>query len=334
MKYVTLLNAVEIETLHQMHAHHPSRRARMRAHGLLLSHQHYTISQIARVYQVDPRRVSAWITRWQTCGLVGLYDRPRSGRPPLLTPEEQQKVYSYLAQTPKDLKQVVEALVQETTKRVSTKTIKRLLKKSHRWKRIKKAPAGQPAPPHYHRSQELIARLQARERHGECELWYFDGAGFCLEPVLPYAWQPIGTTLTVPTSSHRRRLNVLGFLKRDNTLQPYMIEGTVDSATIIQCFDQLSTQLTKRSYVLLDNAPMHRSKAFIQQIATWTRRGLIIKYLPPYSPELNLIEILWRFIKYAWLPFSAYTSFKHLWQAVEEILTHFGTIYTINFKGT
>jgi transposase len=32
---------------------------------------------------------------------------------------------------------------------------------------------------------------------------------------------------------------------------------------------------------------------------------LIIKYLPPYSPELNLIEILWRRIKYTWLPFSS-----------------------------
>jgi len=77
-----------------------------------------------------------------------------------------------------------------------------------------------------------------------------------------------------------------------------MIEGSVDSSVIIECFDQLSTQIDKRSYVLLDNAPMHRSKAFIQQIPKWVRKGLIIKYLPAYAPELNLIEILWRFIKY------------------------------------
>jgi hypothetical protein len=68
-----------------MHAHHPSRRARMRAHSLLLSHQRYPIPQIARLYQVDPRRVSAWMVRWQAWGLVGLYDRPRSGRPAIFT---------------------------------------------------------------------------------------------------------------------------------------------------------------------------------------------------------------------------------------------------------
>jgi len=332
MKYVNPLSDAEIETLQQMHAHHPSRRARMRAHSLLLSHQHYSIPHVARIYQVDERRVSAWIERWQASGLVGLYDRPRSGRPTIFTAEEQQQVYEYLDASPKDVKKVVEAMEQKTGKRVSTKTIKRFIKKSHIWKRIKKAPAHAPEPHKYSRSQAMIARLQARESQGECDLWYFDGAGFCLEPYLPYAWQPRGTTIAVPTSSHGRRLNVLGFLKRNNDLYPYMIEGSVDTAVMIECFEQLSAQIDKRSYVLLDNAPMHRSKAFIQHIPQWVRKGLIVKYLPSYAPELNLIEILWRFIKYYWLPFSAYTSFQCLYKAVEDILTRFGTDYTITFQ--
>jgi transposase len=136
MKYVTPLNDVEIETLQQMYAYHPSRRTRMSAHSLLLSHQRYTIPQIARLYQVDQRRVSAWMERWQAWGLVGLYDRPRSGRPPILNAAEQQKVYESLGDSPKDLKKVVEAMEQKTSKRVSTKTIKRLIKKSHIWKRL------------------------------------------------------------------------------------------------------------------------------------------------------------------------------------------------------
>ena len=332
MKYVTPLSDAEIETLHQMHAHHPSRRARMRAHSLLLSHQRYTIPQIARLYQVDPRRVSAWMDCWQAWGLVGLSDRPRSGRPAIFTAEEQQTVYEYLDDSPKDVKKVVEAMEQKTRKRVSTKTIKRLIKKSHIWKRMKRSPAQSPAPHKYSRSQEMIARVQARESQGDCDLWYFDGAGFCLEPSLPYAWQPRGTSIAVPTSSPSRRLNVLAFLKRNNDLYPYMIEGSVDSSVMIECFDQLSTQIDKRSYVLLDKAPMHRSKAFIQQIPKWVRKGLIIKYLPAYAPELNLIEILWRFIKYYWLPFSAYTSFQCLCTAVEDILTRFGTDYKITFQ--
>lgn len=151
---------------------------------------------------------------------------------------------------------------------------------------------------------------------------------------MPYAWQPIGAYLKVPSSSHSRRLNVLGFLKRDNNIVPYMIEGSVDAKAIIESFDQFSKQIEKRSYVLIDNAPMHRSKAFIQQIPKWVKKGLIVKYLPPYSPELNLIEILWRFMKYYWLPFSAYGSFQSLIAAVEDMLNRFGTDYRIAFQTT
>ena len=74
---------------------------------------------------------------------------------------------------------------------------------------------------------------------------------------------------------------------------------------------------------------MHRSQALIKQIPQWVKQGLIIKYVPPYAPELNLIEILWRFMKYSWLPFSAYASFQCLVESIEAMLTHFGTAYTI-----
>jgi len=138
--------------------------------------------------------------------------------------------------------------------------------------------------------------------------------------------------MKIPTSTHRRRLNVLGFLNRQNELHPYMIEGKIDTSILVKCFEQFSRQLTKRTYVFLDNAPVQKSQEFIGHIAKWVKRGLIIKYLPPYSPELNLIEILWRFMKYHWLPFSAYMSFPRLTQAVKDILIRFGSDYTITFQ--
>jgi len=179
MKYVTPLSDAEIETLQQRHTHHPSRRARMRAPSLLLSPQRSTIPPIARLSQVDQRRVSAWIDRWQAWGFVGFYDRPRSGRPSICNAEEPQNVDESLDDSPKDVKKVVEAMEQKTRKRVSTKTIKRFIKKSHIWKRIKKSPAQSPEPQKYSRSQEMMARLHARESQGACDLWYVDGAGFC-----------------------------------------------------------------------------------------------------------------------------------------------------------
>ena len=110
-----------------------------------------------------------------------------------------------------------------------------------------------------------------------CELWYFDVAGFCLTPYIPYAWQPIGSVIDIPTSTHSRRLNVLGFLNRRNDLSPYIMEGKIDTAVVVGCFDQFSKQIKKRTYVFLDNAPMHRSQEFIRHIPNWVKRGLILK---------------------------------------------------------
>jgi transposase len=78
-------------------------------------------------------------------------------------------------------------------------------------------------------------------------------------------------------------------------------------------------------------APQHTSHAFKARHSTWEQQQLFLYYLSPYSPELNLIEVVWCFIKYHWLPFTAYETYQTLKQAVEEILTNFGTKYQITF---
>jgi len=53
--------------------------------------------------------------------------------------------------------------------------------------------------------------------------------------------------------------------------------------------------------------------------------------LPSYSPQLNLIEILWRFIKYEWLEIEAYSNWQTFVDSVDKILREFGENYVINF---
>jgi len=54
-------------------------------------------------------------------------------------------------------------------------------------------------------------------------------------------------------------------------------------------------------------------------------------FLPPYSPELNRIEVLWKKIKYEWLPWEAYASFEALRNARQDIFQNLGGKYQINF---
>ena len=116
------------------------------------------------------------------------------------------------------------------------------------------------------------------------------------------------------------------------TFHAFVFEGSITSDVVIACFEYISARITQETWVVIDNAPMHTSDAFEEYIEQWEAKGLFVYRLPAYSPELNLIELLWRFIKYFWLPFSAYTSFGALVQAVEDILRKIGDEFTIRLK--
>lgn len=82
---------------------------------------------------------------------------------------------------------------------------------------------------------------------------------------------------------------------------------------------------------MLDNSSIHQNNLFWDKQEEWKKKGVEIFFLPSYSPHLNLIEILWRFIKYEWLESSAYDSYSSLEKAIEKIIINFGVEYTINF---
>jgi transposase len=82
------------------------------------------------IFDVERLTIYHWFDAWERHHFAGLYDHTKCGRPPKLTETEQEKAHQYIAQHPQNMKQVVHLIEQETSKRVSTKTIKRLLKKT------------------------------------------------------------------------------------------------------------------------------------------------------------------------------------------------------------
>jgi hypothetical protein len=120
-------------------------------------------------------------------------------------------------------------------------------------------------------------------------------------------------------------------MHRKNDVHAYMFEQSIHTGVVVACFDAFCHTLTKKTVVVIDHASIHTSDDFADRLPYWKKQGLIVKYLRPYSPELNLIEILWRRIKYTWLPFSAYECLHALIEALEDILSHVGSKYQITF---
>jgi transposase len=125
---------------------------------------------------------------------------------------------------------------------------------------------------------------------------------------------------------------VLGLLNRSNAAYFYPHTGQIGSAEVSAALDHFSDARPHRlTLVILDNAPIHHREAVAQGFERWLAKGVGIHFLPPYCPELNRIELLWRKIKYDWLPFSAYTRFAALKAALLDIFSNVGSKYQITF---
>lgn len=332
-KFVKPLTSEQREQLKEIMKSTAHQRKRMRAHAILLSERRYSIDHIADIYQVDRDRVSQWLDWWEEYRLDGLDDDPRSGRPPTLTEQEQQRASDIVRAEPRSTKQGLQRLADELGKVISGDTLKQILKaQGYIWKRLRRSLRCFRDEDEFRAAEAVLAqwRAEALLPTRAYDLWYFDEAGFTLQPCVPYAWQLRGERLEL-ASTHGPRQNVLGFFNLHHQFQAFAFEGTIDSHLVAGCFDLFSQRLERPALVLVDNAPIHTSDEFEAEIERWQEAGLYIKFLPPYSPELNLIELLWRKIKYEWLPLDAYQSFKIMTDSLFEVLRGIGSKYRITF---
>lgn len=331
-RFVQPLSAEQRAALKQIMQAHPSFRTRSRAHAVLLSEKRYSIAQLSDIFDVDRDTVATWLTRWEESGTDGLDDDPRPGRPTTLTTEEQETALKLAQEEPRAPHQQLGAIEQETGKSIGRETLKRLLKKARLiWKRMRRSLRHRRDAEAFRAAQKELADLRAKTLAGRCDLYYYDEAGFCLLPAVPYAWQAVGERIELPAAQSKRQ-NVLAFLgQQPGQFQSFVFEGAIDAQTVVHCFEVFSRLIDKETWVVIDNAPTHASEEFEEELAAWAQRGLHVYFLPPYCPELNLIELLWRRIKYEWLPLSAYESYQSLCQALDDVLRQVGSKYQITF---
>lgn len=310
-------------------------RTKKRIRSILRSHDHYTIDEISEIEGVDRDTVSLWMTHWETYGLLGLFDSPKQNRHPTLELASLEILRQLLLEGSNSSTEVSRLLEEQTGKRLGPDSIRRWAKKlGFRWKRTRKSLVPKRSPEEFKQAQQDLKAFRELERQGQAQVFFFDASGFDLTPCVSYRWQTTGQDPSgwLP-ASHSKRLNVIGFLNRSQELVPFVFEGTCTAAVVKSAFDSFCAQLqpTVPTVVVLDNAPVHTAKLFQENIPTWQAKNIFPYFLPKYSPELNLIEILWRKMKYSWLPKQAYESFQSLTNAITQILQLFGNKYQIDF---
>jgi transposase len=325
MKLHLNLSREERRILHKMGIYHPHARTRMRACGMYRLAQGLTLQQVADEFEVHLNSVENWRQRWDEFGLVGLFEGRHTGRPRKLSDEEQRELSALARDTGGTASSIQRLWKRAAHTPLSLNSIKAYLTgMGFRYKRYRLSLKDKPDAAAFDHAKGVVASLQGMAKMGQCSLLYFDESGFSPNP-------PVQTRCA-EAGVHRQRVNVLGALDQDGRLNWKIKEQHTVRDDVIAFFDGIAEQpRTVPCIVLLDNANIHHGEAMEQKRSQWQQRDLYLYYLPPYSPELNRIEILWKQPKYFWRKFVRLTA-GALVDEVNSLMTNYGTEFTINFR--
>ena len=128
-------------------------------------------------------------------------------------------------------------------------------------------------------------------------------------PVASYGWIKRGEAHPLKSNTGRRRLNINGAIDVQRLSAQIRFDDTIDAISTVALFEQIERAhpTAKRITIICDNARYYRSKAVSDYLA---HSRIDLLFLPPYSPNLNLIERFWKFFKRQVLYNRYYEAFE------------------------
>lgn len=163
------------------------------------------------------------------------------------------------------------------------------------------------------------------------DLFYGDATRVSEKGYVPYGWQFKDEEVSIP--AHRGKgINLFGLYDRNNNFHYWLEPESINADKIVTILDEFSWKINRRTVVVLDNASPHRSKKVRQMIPYWEQRGLHLFFLPPYSPQLNIVERLWKEIKARYLQPQDYISADDLFYSLSRICANIGIELGLRWK--
>ena len=172
------------------------------------------------------------------------------------------------------------------------------------------------------------AQKGALAHNADYELWYQDESEFHLHPHLTRAWMLRGKQKRVPSPGKNRKQTVFGAFCYGAGLFYHHIQPRKTAWGVRALLQQLvrrARRTGRRIVLVMDQGNPHHSKALHRQLED-VKRHIEVFWLPYYSPELNLIERLWKHLKCSRMANVLFSSFKqfteHLSEALDDFASH------------
>ncbi len=331
MRIITF-TADDRRTLAHDRYHHPDPRVQRKMEVLWLRSHGLSHDDIAAYADVSRRTVQRYLDEYIEGGLPRLrrcrWHQPQST---LVQHEESLEEY-FLKHPPRSAKQAQAIIAEQTGIRRGLSQVRHFLKDrlGLGWRKV----GAIPVPPK--ESVEEHAREQAtfmrekleprleQARRGRRQVYFVDAAHFVFAPFLGCLW--CAARLFVRAASGRKRHNVLGAL---DAVTHRMIRVTNDGYINAESVCALLRSVAGASVglpitLVLDNA-RYQKCALVQGLAA--SLGIELLYLPGYSPNLNLIERLWRFVRKQSLDSTYYEDFEQFRRAIDGCLDDLSAVH-------
>ena len=275
--------------------HHISSNVRTRMSALWLLGNNYSRKEVAKICCICLKSVKNYIAIYRKSGIKGLLTLHYKVKISQLSSKRSTLEAEFTARPPRSVKEANKRIVNLTKIALSNSQIRRFLLSIG----MKPLRTGSiPAKANVERQNTFLDHtLKVRiedAKKGNSHLFFMDASHYILSPYAAVLW--CFSRIFIRATAGRNRINVLGALNAI-TLKLETIINTdyINAFTIQDMLNLLHKNYSdKPIYIILDNA-RYQHCAFVIDLAA--QLGIHLVFLPPYSPNLNLIERLWKFIK-------------------------------------
>ena len=277
---------------------------------ILMLDQGYSYEEIARVLLTDDSTIRRWHNVYQSDGLEAMFKSFYIGSEGKLTLEQKQALSLHLEDnvymTAKEVGKYVEKSYGVL---FTSKGMTNLL---HRLGVTYRKPKHVPGKANALAQEEFLERYQAlKETKGPDDRTYFvDGVHPLHNSQPAYGWLKKGFNYTIESNTGRSRININGAYNLEDHKVIIEESPCINAQSTVALFNKiLKEQPLGIIYLILDNAKYYRSHIVQDFVCDHPRIQLM--FLPPYSPNLNVIERLWKFFKKKTTYNTYYEQFCH-----------------------
>ena len=290
------LSAKEIRKLERKHRSLRDKRQADRVKSVIALAKGWSAAQIAEILLFDEKTSRHYFDRYQQGGMDALLDDNYTGAESKLDEHQMSELADYLEEyILPDAKSVIAYIVKQYAVRYSVSGVTDLL---HRLGFSYKKPTHVPGKQDPEKQQAFIEDYErTKATKGKKDPMYFADATHPQHNSVPsHGWIKRGEEKELKANCGRQRLNINGAINIE-TLEPVTgFYDTINAQATIDLFTKIEAKHPDADaiYIIVDNARYYHS-CLLKEYVEGTKIKLI--FLPPYSPNLNLIERYWKFFK-------------------------------------